>query len=343
MNRQSRANLSISQKQASRIRLCLLIVIGFIATAQPSPAADDTARFSGTWATAIPFNGQTLTLFSVHDNSGFKNYLLYSERRWPVGNGKFSAANGRYTAAAPKPNDGGTYRIIDDNTIVATNNAGQTATWKRYNAPLPPLIENGGYNYRIKPSLNGVLEAARKNLKDLVFTYIEIQGIPGNLWLQYHLYSPSTGAIVTGWAGGPSNGKYSVTNWKPHDAAQIALPIDFKVDFADAMAKLQSTGLKPVGLGVTRLEWTGATGTPQLLAWSISVGGNKSMGPMFVDAQSGALIPWQRAIDPPGGSDADIQAMRNAFQNHGQQPGQSNDSLKAMECVAGLQLGYVGC
>jgi serine/threonine protein kinase len=106
-------------------------------------AADDTARFFGTWAITFPYNGQTLTLVSVHDSSGYKNYLLVSGGRRPVGDGKFFAADGRYRAVAPKPNDAGTYHFIDNNTVVCTNAAGQTVTWRRYNAALPPVIENG--------------------------------------------------------------------------------------------------------------------------------------------------------------------------------------------------------
>ncbi len=288
----------------------------------------------------FPYRGQTLTLFSVHDSSGYKNYLLVSGRRWPVGDGKFSAANGRYTAAAGKPNNGGTYRFTDNNTVVCTNTAGQTVTWRRYNAALPPIIENGGYNYRVKPSLNLVLEAARKNLKDLVLSYVEIQGVPGYLWLQYQLYSPSTGAIVSGWAGGPNNGKYTVTSWKQHDPTKTPLPTDFKVDFADAMMTLLNTGLKPSGLGVTRLEWAGARGTRAVLAWSIRVGGSPDLAPLFVDAQTGKTIPWQRAMDPVVGNDAQIQAWRDSFRNQNQPvDGQSNSSYKAMECVAAIQEG----
>jgi hypothetical protein len=207
MNRKHPAFPSITRMQRSAFWPCLLVLVALLATASASFAAEDTARFSGTWKMEFTYSGQTITIASVHSNRGYTNYVLYSGRRWPAGDGPFSAANGKYSTSAAKPNNAGTYRFIDNNTVVCTNAADQTVTWKRDNAPLPPLIENGGYNYRVKPSLDGVLSAARKNVKDLVFTNIEIQGVPGYLWLQYHLYSPSTGAIVSGWAGGPNSGK----------------------------------------------------------------------------------------------------------------------------------------
>jgi hypothetical protein len=343
MIQQSQIHRVRSPLQPSRLWLCLSILAALLATAAPSFAADDTARFLGTWSMQFPAAGQMLTLVSIHDSSGYNNYLLIAGSRWPAGNGTFSAANGKYTAAAAKPNDSGTYNFTNNDMIVCTNAAGQTVTWKRYTAALPPLIENGGYNYDVKPALSQVLAAARKNLPDLSFTYVEIQGIPGYLWLQYHLYSPSTGAVVTGYAGGPNSGQYSVTNWKPNDPAQTVLPTNFKVDFADAMRTLQKTGLKPTGLGITRLQWAGATGTPPVLAWSIRVGGTGYLVPLFVDAQTGQVLPWQRAIDPITGNDAQIQAWRDSFKPPPPPQGQSNSGIQAMECVAGLQEGYVGC
>jgi hypothetical protein len=105
----------------------IALAAGSIALATAARGADDTARFYGTWQTSFPFNGQTVTMVSVHDAGGYKNYV----NNVPVGNGSFSAANGKYTAAAPPPNDSGTYHFINDNTIIATNSAGQTVTWTR--------------------------------------------------------------------------------------------------------------------------------------------------------------------------------------------------------------------
>jgi hypothetical protein len=103
----------------------------------PSPApGDDTARFYGTWKGEFEANGQTVTLISVHDAKGYRNFLAGNGGQVPAGQGSFAAANGRYTAAAPKPNDSGTYRFTDSETAVCTNSAGQTVTWHRTAKPV---------------------------------------------------------------------------------------------------------------------------------------------------------------------------------------------------------------
>ncbi len=105
-------------------------------------AADDTARFYGTWETSFPFNGQTVTMVSVHDDKGYKNYLRTPNGLTPAGDGGFSAANGRYRAVAPKPNDSGTYHFVDDNTVVCANAAGETVTWRRQQAPPAAAVKS---------------------------------------------------------------------------------------------------------------------------------------------------------------------------------------------------------
>jgi TPR repeat protein len=94
-------------------------------------AADDTARFYGTWDAIFPYNGQMVTIVSIHDSGGFKNYVVLPSGNSPAGDGTFSAANGRYKTSAPKPNDAGTYRFVNDDSVVCTNAAGQTLTWNR--------------------------------------------------------------------------------------------------------------------------------------------------------------------------------------------------------------------
>ena len=40
---------------------------------QTAWAADDSARFYGTWVTSVPVNGTMVTLVSVHDAAGYTN------------------------------------------------------------------------------------------------------------------------------------------------------------------------------------------------------------------------------------------------------------------------------
>jgi len=92
---------------------------------------DDTARFYGSWTASFPVNGQTVTVLSIHDARGYRNFNVTSGDNVPLDSGTFSAANGRYRTSAANPNDTGTYRFLDAETAECTNAAGQTLTWKR--------------------------------------------------------------------------------------------------------------------------------------------------------------------------------------------------------------------
>ena len=111
-------------------------LIGCICLAPAARASDDTARFFGQWKTTFPYNDQTVTMISVHDASGYSNYLLTPTGYTFAGSGAFSAANGIWLAAAPPPDNGGTYHFVDSNTAVCSNAAGQTVTWERDSTPL---------------------------------------------------------------------------------------------------------------------------------------------------------------------------------------------------------------
>jgi hypothetical protein len=110
-------------------------VLPIFPTPAPAPG-DDTARFYGTWRGQFEANGQMVTMISVHNAHGYRNSVVASTGQVPAGQGSFAAANGRYTAGAPKPNDSGTYRFTDSETVVCTNSAGQTVTWKRTAKPV---------------------------------------------------------------------------------------------------------------------------------------------------------------------------------------------------------------
>jgi hypothetical protein len=99
-------------------------------------AGNDTARFYGTWSASVAANGQSVTLLSLHNAQGYRNFVVAQTGNIPAGDGTFSAANGRYTSSAAKPNDSGSYRFLDSETVVCTNAAGQTVTWKRQGRPV---------------------------------------------------------------------------------------------------------------------------------------------------------------------------------------------------------------
>lgn len=105
-------------------------------SAAAAPAGNDTVRFYGTWTASMAANGQNITIVSMHNAQGYRNFVLAQSGNIPAGDGTFSAANGRYTTSAEKPNDSGSYRFLDSETVVCTNAAGQTVTWKRQGRPL---------------------------------------------------------------------------------------------------------------------------------------------------------------------------------------------------------------
>jgi TPR repeat protein len=109
----------------------------FLGMACSAHAADDTARFNGTWKATFPYNGQTVTMVSVHNGNGFTNYFVLPSGYSPAGNGTFSAANGRYVTNAASPNNAGTYRFINNDAVLCTNAAGQTLTWRREKTSQP--------------------------------------------------------------------------------------------------------------------------------------------------------------------------------------------------------------
>jgi TPR repeat protein len=115
--------------------ICLSLVALCIALAAPARAGDDTARFYGTWQAIFPYNRQMVTMRSVHDESGFTNYIVTNTGEQPAGTGTFQAANGKYTTSAPYPNNAGVYHFIGNDTVVCVNAAGQSLTWTRYKSP----------------------------------------------------------------------------------------------------------------------------------------------------------------------------------------------------------------
>jgi TPR repeat protein len=104
-------------------------------------AGDDTARFYGTWTSAVSVNGQTITIVSIHDANGYRNFVRTPTGDVPAGDGTFSAENGKWSSNAATPNNGGVYHFIGNDRVIATNAAGQTVIWirdKSAAAPAPP-------------------------------------------------------------------------------------------------------------------------------------------------------------------------------------------------------------
>jgi hypothetical protein len=331
--------------RSTKIRICMTVVAGLIGLATPVRAADDTARFNGAWEITFPYNGQTLTLVSVHSSSGFKNYVLLPEGSLPVGEGSFTAANGKYTTSADKPNDSGTYRFISNDNVLCTNAAGQAVTWKRHNAPLPRVISTG-YPSHVSATMATVLAGARKQwIKDAEINSIELQWYPPNVpdssrayWLRFTIYSPSVRSTCWVTVGGPINGNTfcGSPDTGPINRSLPALPPSFSVDLPDVIASIRHAGMGGP-LGSVQLRMVGATGTPLLPAWAIAVVGGPAWAQLYINAQDGKVIPWQRAMDPPSGSDAQLKAAWDSILNRNKPAGQGDAGYKAMECVVEIQ------
>jgi len=118
-------------RRGTGLWLGIQIVATVLLLAPAARASDDTARFYGTWQAHILVNGQLYTVISIHDESGYRNFVRSPSGDTPAGDGTFSAKNGIYHTSAPAPNAGGVYYFKDNNTAVCTNSAGQIVTWRR--------------------------------------------------------------------------------------------------------------------------------------------------------------------------------------------------------------------
>lgn len=132
---------TVAQIELLYARICRIAVLVAL-TVSLSPltahAADDTARFYGTWQAHILVNGQKITVISIHDANGYHNFVRTPSGDTPAGDGTFSAKNGAYRTSAPAPNNGGVYYFVNNDTAVCTNLAGQIVTWRRIDQPTSP-------------------------------------------------------------------------------------------------------------------------------------------------------------------------------------------------------------
>ena len=330
----------------AKIRAWLFLAFAAVILAPTAHAADDTERMYGSWEITFPYLGRMLTLVSVHDSSGYKNYVLLPDGSMPVGHGKFSAADGKWTAGADKPNDSGTYRFIDSNSFSATNSAGQSVTWKRRTSPLPPLIGSGAnYPKNINATMASALASARKLwMKDAEINSVELQWYPPNVldsmkayWLKLSMISPSIRVQCTTNIGGPLNGNTQCS--PPVEAERLRKPVPSSIgqDLPDVLANVRRMGMGGP-LGSVELRMAGATGKPQFPAWVIEVAGGPSWVPLFINAQDGKVIGWQQAMDPPNGSDAQLAEIYGSLLHKTRISGSRGDpGYEAAKCVFEIQ------
>ena len=120
---------------------------------------------------------------------------------------------------------------------------------------------------------------------------------------------------------------------------EIALP-EFKLDLPDAIALIRRAGLKD-SLNSLELRMVGAAHTTPLAAWMIATRGAKTLYPIPVDAQTGAVIPWQRVFDPPQWTDAQMKAAWDRVLNRNQPKPYDPYARDPGECVIEIiQVGH---
>lgn len=340
------------QMRWARLWISVTLAGGLLGVATAARAADDTARFYGTWKTEFPYFGVTVTMVSVHDSSGYKNFVLVPDGRTPmgrapVGDGKFSAANGKFTATADKPNDSGTYQFSDNNTIVCTNSARQTVTWRRDPEKLPPVVGTAAPQYpsHVNATMAAVLAESRKRgMTDAVANSIELQWYPPRVpdsvktfWLKFSVYSPSTRIQCTVDVGGPNSGNpfCGPPMTGPIDRSLPPLPASFNLDLPDFIAFVRHSGLQGP-IQSLQLRMAGATGTSKFPAWVLEIPDGPAWVPLFVNAQDSKVVSWQRAMDPPNGSDEQLSAIYGQLLRRSQQAGR-DPGYDAMECVVEIQ------
>lgn len=146
----------------------------------PAQAADDTVRFYGAWITNVEYNGQMVIIESIHDGSGYRNYTRLPFSVTSAGSGSFSAANGKWTAAAAAPDNSGTYNFVDDNTIVATDAVGQAVTWRRNDGALPAGITPPNYQQLMAAYQQAASAGATWAMTDIGILYSAGLGTPMN-------------------------------------------------------------------------------------------------------------------------------------------------------------------
>jgi len=108
----------------------------------------------------------------------------------------------------------------------------------------------------------------------------------------------------------------------------------------DAIAFLRHAGLKDQ-LFFVKLVMVGAANTQPLAAWTIASLADRSLFPIALDAQTGKIIPWVRAYNPPPFTDAQMRAAWNQVLHPPSSNG--NNAQKNLDCFMAVQeFGFCG-
>jgi hypothetical protein len=202
----------------------------------------------------------------------------------------------------------------------------------------------------VNQTMANILSGARKSWHaDAIITSVEMKWYPTDdlegantmHWLEIQANSPSTGARRYFYIGAPYDGKV-VDEPVDRDSSTIdhALPPSIKLDLPDAIAFLRHAGLKDQ-LFFVKLVMVGAANTQPLAAWTIASLADRSLFPIALDAQTGKIIPWVRAYNPPPFTDAQMRAAWNQVLHPPSSNG--NNAQKNLDCFMAVQeFGFCG-
>jgi hypothetical protein len=312
-------------------------------------AGDDTARFAGQWKAAIPYQGGTVKIVSVHDAKGFKNYMILPQSAAPAGDGTFSAADGNWTSSSPPPNNSGTYQFVDNNSVLCKNALGQPLLWQRDDAPLPPVLAPppgpampiagamslpAGTNLA-QVKVSEAIDLCRKMATAwhadafLISAYVFRPSSDGTVNLQampqaftISFYSPSAASHLS-IVSTPNVGTFAANPFaRPPTVIVRAIPPG-TVDLTQAISNERLFGFTG-NAGSAQMFFAQENGKPLRLVWSLDVG---EPYPRIVSAATGALLsPFQVYDDKVAAYNklaAETAAAVAAMRSHNRHRGQA--------------------
>jgi hypothetical protein len=316
---------------AKRISLIISVLFTFTtvalaATTQKS--SDDTARFYGNWSATFPYNNVPVTILSIHDASGYKNYVLLPQGAAPAGTGHFIAANSVWTSDdTAAPNNTGSYTFIDNNTAYCTNALGQSLLWQRYNLPLPKIIGDvangagaslGNDLTRVKSGdaikASRTIAAAWQADAVLVWAQVVTPNPDGTVNILAHpqalnflYFSPSTNTAVSVVSTAPTG---SLTISAPANVRPApSVPIKPQaIDLSQAFTNAKLFGFNGNASQAT-LSFQAARNKPMRLVWEIQAGGSY---PVVVSGATGALLSPFEIVDDKVADFNALAAARHA-------------------------------
>jgi hypothetical protein len=300
---------------AKPISLIISVLFTFtgVVVAATTQKSDDTARFYGNWSATFPYNNIPVTILSIHDASGYKNYVFLPQGAAPAGTGHFTAANGTWSSDdTAAPNNTGSYTFIDNNTAYCTNALGQSLLWQRYNLPLPKIIgdgANGGGaslgNDLTRVKSGDAIKASRATAAtwqtDAVLLWVQVvtPNPDGTVNILAHpqafnflYFSPTTNTAV------------SVVSTAPTGSLTISAPANVRpppsvpikpqaIDLSQAFANAKLFGFNGSASQAT-LSFQAARNKPMRLVWEIQAGGSY---PLVVSGATGALLSPFEIVD----------------------------------------------